>query len=244
MIKLLGILNEVKTEVRLNQILDKISKDGMQSLTFKEKRFLNDYSQNKASDMGDVKILPFNTTSLRYSAQIILHTYNNKINPDLIIKQIKDILEKNNIDAEIGYNFLMHFGYYYFIKLDDGYDFNIKKVIDLMNEDGKFKCEENPEYGFKPKSPNVSPKVLNAVENPDIIVSLNSDNLKKLKLSVNQHITKLSKILNKNNIKNFVIIGGENKLKVKITSNDTSINDVNSILKKSGYDTTIIKQND
>jgi len=244
MIKLTNILKEVKTDVMLNQILDKINKDGMQSLTFKEKKFLNDYSQDKASDMGDVKILPFSKHSLRYSAQITLQPYDNKIHPNLIIKQIKDILEKNNIDAEIGYVFLMHFGYYYFIKLDDGYDFNIKKVIDLMNKGGKFKSEENPEYEFKPESRKVSPKVLNAVENPDIIVSLNSDDLKKLKLSVDQHITRLSKILNKNNIKNFVIIDDKNKLKLKITSNDTSINDVNSILKKSGYDTIIIKQND
>lgn len=245
MIKLLTMLNEIKSEVRLDQILDKINKDGMKSLTFKEKTFLKDYSQNKTSDIGDVKILPFNTESLIHSAQIIVYPNISNVSFDLETKLIKDILEKNNIDAEIGYLLMLGMVNGLFIKLE--HNFNNKKVINIMNEKG-FSCEENPFYSSSPEThTNRTSKTFEKVENskPNIIVSLNSSIIKKLNLSIQQNMEKLSKLLRKNNITSFILLTNKDKNEINIDinkSDNKTINDINSLLRKNGYDTTIVKQ--
>ena len=122
-------LNEsvLEGEDELNRLLDKIGEVGYDSLSNKEKIFLHQYSKEKPIKEKPIKEKP---TSWNY----FINVHNPKIkNFEMSVKFIKHILDRENIDYEVGYTML---GFGLMIQVKIQHEFQLEKSIEELSNKG------------------------------------------------------------------------------------------------------------
>ena len=143
------------------------------------------------------------------------------------------VLSKDNIDSVVGYFFrLFTLANGYFVKVKE---YQIEKAMSVLKDKG-FSLEMNPMFNLTNNyntRGNQEEKFKNFSDNPDIIISNDSDIYQNLNLSDEQFNERLTKLIQKFGINNFFIT------KNKITISDKSkIDGLITYLNRNGYNTT------
>ena len=234
---MMGLLTE-----NIDDVLDKMGRG--ERLSQEDKNKMSSYNKHLSSggDENDFKyhrvselnIAEPNSEDHINESQILVHyDPESKVKPDYMVKKIGMILSKANIDAVVGYSFrLFTLANGYFIKVNE---YQIEKAMSVLKDKG-FSLEMNPMFNLTNNyntRGNQEEKFKNFSDNPDIIISNDSDIYQKLNLSNEQFNERLTKLIQKFGINNFFIT------KNKITISDKSkIDDLISYLNDKGYNTT------
>jgi hypothetical protein len=110
------------SEDELNRILDKIGSDGIDSLSNKEKVFLQTYNTDE----------PVEDEPVRWGYAINL-THPSITNMQLGVRLIKHILDKNNIHSEVTHEFAFPM-MWFMVKIQ--YEFELDGAIDVLTNKG------------------------------------------------------------------------------------------------------------
>ena len=110
------------SEDELNRILDKIGSDGIDSLSNKEKVFLQTYNTDE----------PVEDEPVRWGYAINL-THPSITNMQLGVRLIKHILDKNNIHSEVTHEFAFPM-MWFMVKIQ--YEFELEGAIDVLTNKG------------------------------------------------------------------------------------------------------------
>ena len=111
-----------ESEDELNRILDKIGSDGIDSLSNKEKVFLQTYDTDE----------PVKDEPVRWGYTISL-THPKITNMQLGVRLIKHILDKNNIHSEVTHEFAFPM-MWFMVKIQ--YEFELDGAIDVLTNKG------------------------------------------------------------------------------------------------------------
>jgi hypothetical protein len=191
----------------------------------------NDFNYHRVSELN---IAEPNSQEHIDESQILVHyDPESKVKPDYMVKKIGMVLSNANIDAVVGYSFrLFTLANGYFVKVNE---YQIEKAMSVLKDKG-FSLEMNPMFNLNNNYDtrgNQEEKFKNFSDNPDIIISTNSDIYQKLNLSNEQFNARLTKLIQKFGINNFFIT------KNKITISDKSkIDELITYLNRNGYNTT------
>jgi hypothetical protein len=235
--EMMGIVTE-----NIDDVLDKINagerlsqedRDKMSSYTkhLSSGGNENDFKYHRVSELN---IAEPNSQEHINESQILVHyDHESKANPHYMVKKIGMVLSKDNIDSVVGYSFrLFTLANGYFVKVKE---YQIEKAMSVLKDKG-FSLEMNPMFNLSNNYDargNQEEKFKNFDENPDIIISSDSEVYQNLNLSDRQYNDRLKKLLKKFGINNFFIT------KDKITITDKSkIDDLIGYLNTHGYNVT------
>ena len=222
-LRIIKVMNLNEDEDRLNQILDKISTKGMNSLNNREKTFL--YSLNRTD-------IPKETKTYDYKIVVIS---NKNYNFEMIKKFIIRLFKNNGIESEVNHIFMgLGMGFSYEIRLNNYFLYE-DEIRDFLTKNGFKIIEEGPISNNTKTPQDVLNKVQKYTQNYDVLVSPNHGH----KLTPNQEIDRIVKILERNNIRNYSMVDENGLIKLTLTSTTKEEKDkIYIILSNSGYDVT------
>jgi len=215
------VMNLNEDENRLNQILDKINAKGMDSLNNREKTFL--YSLNKTNVSQE---------SENYDSKIVV-VYNKNYNPQMVKKIIERLFNNVGIKSEVNDIFMgLGIGIGYEIRLNNYFLYE-DEIHDFLTKNG-FKIIEGGLINNDTEIPqDVVKKVQKYTQNYDVLVSPNHGH----ELTDSQEMSRIKKILNRNNITNYFMGGDDGSIKLTLTKSSQEEKDkIYIILSNSGYD--------
>ncbi len=215
------VMNLNEDEDRLNQILDKINAKGMDSLNNREKTFL--YSLNKTNVSQE---------SENYDSKIVV-VYNKNYNPQMVKKIIERLFNNVGIKSEVNHIFMgLGIGIGYEIRLNNYFLYE-DEIHDFLTKNG-FKIIEGGLINNDTEIPqDVVKKVQKYTQNYDVLVSPNHGH----ELTDSQEMSRIKKILNRNNITNYFMGGDDGSIKLTLTKSSQEEKDkIYIILSNSGYD--------
>ncbi len=215
------VMNLNEDENRLNQILDKINAKGMDSLNNREKTFL--YSLNKTNVSQE---------SENYDSKIVV-VYNKNYNPQMVKKIIERLFNNVGIKSEVNHIFMgLGIGIGYEIRLNNYFLYE-DEIHDFLTKNG-FKIIEGGLINNDTEIPqDVVKKVQKYTQNYDVLVSPNHGH----ELTDSQEMSRIKKILNRNNITNYFMGGDDGSIKLTLTKSSQEEKDkIYIILSNSGYD--------
>jgi len=215
------VMNLNEDEDRLNQILDKINAKGMDSLNNREKTFL--YSLNKTNVSQETE---------NYDSKIVV-VYNKNYNPQMVKKIIERLFNNVGIKSEVNHIFMgLGIGIGYEIRLNNYFLYE-DEIHDFLTKNG-FKIIEGGLINNDTEIPqDVVKKVQKYTQNYDVLVSPNHGH----ELTDSQEMSRIKKILNRNNITNYFMGGDDGSIKLTLTKSSQEEKDkIYIILSNSGYD--------
>ena len=215
------VMNLNEDEDRLNQILDKINTKGMDSLNNREKTFL--YSLNKTNVSQETE---------NYDSKIVV-VYNKNYNPQMVKKIIERLFNNVGIKSEVNHIFMgLGIGIGYEIRLNNYFLYE-DEIHDFLTKNG-FKIIEGGLINNDTEIPqDVVKKVQKYTQNYDVLVSPNHGH----ELTDSQEMSRIKKILNRNNITNYFMGGDDGSIKLTLTKSSQEEKDkIYIILSNSGYD--------
>jgi len=217
------VMNLNEDEDRLNQILDKISAKGMDSLNNREKTFL--YSLNKID-------IPQETENYDYKIVVV---YNKNYNPQMVKKIIERLFRNEGVKSEVNDIFMgLGMGFGYEIRLNNYFLYE-DKIRDFLTKNGFQIIQEEPISNDTEIPQEVVDKVQKNTQNYDVLVSPNHGH----KLTSSQEMNRIGKILNRNNIHNYFMDGDDGSIKLTLNKLPKEERDkIYIILSNSGYDIT------
>jgi hypothetical protein len=231
---MMGVITE-----NIDDVLDKINQGD--SLSYEDRHKMSKYEKHLSSGgnendfeyhrVSDLNIAEPNSKDHQNESQIIVyHNLGSGINPKYISKKIAMTLSKSNIESVVGSYFVIFtMSNGYFVKVNKH---QVDKALSVLKENG-FDAGINPAYGTLYNEPDSTVSKMNIFKkNTDILISKDSDVYQKFDLDNQQFNDRLSKLLKKFGINNFLIT------KNKVTISDKSkIDDLIQYLNKKGYNT-------
>jgi hypothetical protein len=206
------------SEDELNRILDKIGSDGIDSLSNKEKVFLQTYNTDE----------PVKDEPVRWGYAIRL-THPSITNMQLGVRLIKHILDKNNIHSEVTHEFAFPM-MWFMVKIQ--YEFELNVAIDILSDKGFNIWTSGPvEEHDKNRTKEILDRVqTNSSKSVDIRIRPNHD----FKLNDEQEGKRIKDILKLVNTGGYTLVSGNNTYGININRKEVKDNLIN-LFKDKGY---------
>jgi len=208
----------IETEDMLNRILDKIGSDGIDSLSNKEKVFLQTYNTDE----------PVRDEPVRWGYTISL-THPKITNMELGVRLIKHILDKNNIHSEVTHEFAFPM-MWFMVKIQ--YEFELDGAIDVLNSKGFNVMGSGPVEEYDDNwTQDMMDKIQTKHSKPvDIRVRPNHD----FKLNDEQENRRVQDILKSVNTGGYTLVSSNNTYGININRKEVKDNLINLFIDK-GY---------
>lgn len=206
------------SEDELNRILDKIGSDGFDSLSNKEKVFLQTYNTDEPAEEEPV----------RWGYTVSL-THPSITNMQLGVRLIKHILNKNNIHGEVTHEFAFPM-MWFMVKIQ--YEFELEGLIDVLTNKGFDVMGVGPiEDHNEDKTREILDKVQTNHSKPvDIRIRPNHD----FKLNDEQENKRIETILRSVNTGGYTLVGGNNTYGINVGQKEV-IDTLIDLFKNKGY---------
>ena len=206
------------SEDELNRILDKIGSDGIDSLSNKEKVFLQTYNTDE----------PVEDEPVRWGYTINL-THPSITNMQLGVRLIKHILDKNNIYSEVTHEFAFPM-MWFMVKIQ--YEFELDGAIDVLNSKGFNVMGSGPLEEYDDNwTQDMMDKIQTKHSKPvDIRVRPNHD----FKLNDEQENRRVQDILKSVNTGGYTLVSSNNTYGININRKEVKDNLIN-LFRDKGY---------
>jgi len=207
-----------ESEDELNRILDKIGSDGIDSLSNKEKVFLQTYNTDE----------PVKDEPVRWGYAINL-THPSITNMQLGVRLIKHILDKNNIHSEVTHEFAFPM-MWFMVKIQ--YEFELDGAIDVLNSKGFNVMGSGPLEEYDDNwTQDMIDKIQTKHSKPvDIRVRPNHD----FKLNDEQESRRVQDILKSVNTGGYTLVSSNNTYGININRKEVKDNLIN-LFRDKGY---------
>jgi len=207
-----------ESEDELNRILDKIGSDGIDSLSNKEKVFLQTYNTDE----------PVKDEPVRWGYAINL-THPSITNMQLGVRLIKHILDKNNIHSEVTHEFAFPM-MWFMVKIQ--YEFELDGAIDVLNSKGFNVMGSGPLEEYDDNwTQDMMDKIQTKHSKPvDIRVRPNHD----FKLNDEQENRRVQDILKSVNTGGYTLVSSNNTYGININRKEVKDNLIN-LFRDKGY---------
>lgn len=206
------------SEDELNRILDKIGSDGIDSLSNKEKVFLQTYNTDE----------PVEDEPVRWGYAINL-THPSITNMELGVRLIKHILDKNNIHSEVTHEFAFPM-MWFMVKIQ--YEFELDGATDVLNSKGFNVMGSGPVEVYDDNwTQDMMDKIQTKHSKPvDIRVRPNHD----FKLNDEQENRRVQDILKSVNTGGYTLVSSNNTYGININRKEVKDDLINLFIDK-GY---------